>query len=117
MKNRILKQYVEGVSHSEEYDTLIPGIIEVLGCRSYADCTYVETVRFTFAIGNEKGATPMPITKMIVELDIETGYIPDERIRENLMSLLSRFKILQLEQLVEAFVYRKYYTPMLSPVF
>lgn len=112
MNNRILKQYVDGESHSEEYDTLIPRRIEVLGCRSYADCTYVETVRFIFDIGNGKGSVPMPITKKIVELDIETGYLPDERVKGNLMGLLSRFKIFQLERLIEAFFYRKYYSPI-----
>lgn len=115
--NRILKEYVEGESHGEEYDTLIPWRIEVLECRSYADCSYKETVRFTFVFGNENGATPVPMTKKIVELDIETGYISDDRIRENLITLLSGLKILHLGRVVEAFIYRKYYTPILSPFF
>ena len=110
--NRILTQYVDGEPHAKEYDTLIPSKIEVLECRSYADCTYVETVRLTFEIGDEKGRVPMPITKRIIELDIETGYIPEDRVKEELMSLLSGLKIFQLKRLTEAFAYRKYYSPV-----
>lgn len=53
----------------------------------------------------------MPVTKKIVELDIETGYITTDRVEKDLMWLLSGFKIFQLEQLVKAFSYRKYYSP------
>lgn len=111
-RSKILKQYVVGESHAEEFDTLVPDKIEVLGCRSYADCSYIETVRFTFSIGNERGGVVMPVTKKIIELDIETGYISADRVESDLMWLLSAFKIFELEQLVKAFSYRKYYSPI-----
>lgn len=106
---RIIRQYDKGEPHSDEYDTLVPDKIEVLGCRQYQDCSYIETVRFTFVIGNARGATPLPLTQKVIELDIETGYLPEERIVGELKRLLFGFKIFQLEQLVKAFTYRRYY--------
>lgn len=78
----ILNTCVIGKPVSDEFDTLLPDKIEVVDCESYPDCSYIETVRFTFSVCNQKGATPgFHGPKQIVYLKIEAGYIPVERVK------------------------------------
>lgn len=106
----ILNTCVIGKPVSDEFDTLLPDKIEVVDCESYPDCSYIETVRFTFSVCNQKGATPgFHGPKQIVYLKIVAGYIPVERVKAELRRLLSRFNIFRVEELIEAFAYRRYY--------
>lgn len=107
--DKIRNIYQEGRSLAEEYDTLIPDKIEVLDCETRTDCTYTETVRFSFFIGNERGGFPGPGTRKFIELDIDAGYRRIEEVRSALAYLLSSFKIFQLEKLLDAFEYRRFY--------
>lgn len=106
---KIRNIYLEGNPIAEEYDTLIPDKIEVLNCVSYPDCSYIETIKFSFYVGSANGSMPGFGPKQIIELDIEAGYIPPERVKEELIRLLSRFKIFKFDELIKAFSYRRYY--------
>lgn len=107
--DKIVNTFLEGELLSEKYDTLIPDKIEVLKCVSHSDCSYTETVRLSFYVGMQNGLTPIPSTKQIIELDIDTGYLPEEKVERNLRILLSDFKIFQFEKFLEAFKYRRYF--------
>ena len=106
---KILKTYIKGKELPEIFDTLIPDKIEVINCNSYPDSTYFETVRFSFTFGTNNGSTPYYSTKKIIELEIETGYLSQETVAKELKSLLSQFNILNLDNLIMAFAYRRYY--------
>lgn len=107
--NRILKFYRNGEPLPVEYDTMIPDKIDVLKCRSYSDCTYVETVRLTFRLGTSDGMEPISETRQIVELDIETGYLPYSTVKKALSELLDNFRIYKVDNLIRAFEYRRFY--------
>lgn len=107
--NKIVNTFLEGKPLSEKYDTLIPEKIEVLKCVSHADCSYTETVRLSFYIGTQDGVMPYLSPKQIIELDIETGYLPVETVENELRTLLSDFKIFKFEKFLEAFKYRRYF--------
>lgn len=107
--NKIINTFSEGRKLPEEYNTLIPDKIEVLKCTSHSDCSYTETVRFSFYMGDQNGAMPIQPAKKIIDLDIDTGYIPVDKVEQELSNLLSSFKIFQIEKLLEAFKYRRYF--------
>lgn len=107
--NKIVNTLLEGEPLSEEYDTLIPDKIEVLKCVSHTDCSYTETVRLSFYMGSKDGAMPYLSPKQIIELDIDTGYLPVETVEYELRALLSDFKIFKIEKFLEAFKYRRYF--------
>lgn len=88
---------------------MIPDKIQVLKCDSYPDCTYIETVRFTFHLGKSDGLMPFSETRQIVELELETGYLPEKIVRKNLGKLLDNFRIHRVERLINAFEYRRFY--------
>lgn len=68
--DKIRNIYQEGRPLAEEYDTLIPDKIEVLDCVTHTDCTYTETVRFSFFIGNERGASPVQALVSLLNLTL-----------------------------------------------
>lgn len=107
--DKIRNIYQEGLPLAEEYDTLIPDKIEVLDCVTHEDCSYTETIKLSFYVGNERGAFPGPGTRKFIELDIDAGYRRTEEVRAALASLLFPFKIFQLERLLDAFEYRRFY--------
>ena len=107
--------YVEGGKQPQNYETLIPDKIRVLGCMSFPDCSYIETIRISFYFGLENGGIIGSCSKVrkIIELDIEAGYIPTDRVLDELRRLLSGsgYNIFNLDRLIGAFAYRQYYCP------
>lgn len=86
--------------------------IKVLSCESFSN-DYIETILFTFDLCEEKA--PYSINgadldiQFNVEIAISTGYLPEHLVAEKLRKLLSRFKIVKINELINAFAYRKYY--------
>lgn len=105
--------YTIGGQPPKGYEMLIPNKIRVLDCRSYPDCSYIETVRISFYFGLENGGIIGSCQKVqqIIELYIEAGYISSDRVLAELRRLLSDFPIFNLDRLIEAFEYRQYYCP------
>lgn len=87
--------------------------IKVLSCESFSDCNYIETVLFTFNLCEEKA--PYYINgadidiQFNLEVEINTGYLPEDSVARNLRKIISPFKIVKINELINAFAYRKYY--------
>lgn len=87
--------------------------IKVLSCESFSDCNYIETVLFTFNLCEEKA--PYFINgadidiQFNLEIEINTGYLPEDSAARDLRKILSPFKIVKINELINAFAYRKYY--------
>ena len=111
--NRILKFYQkvcqDGETAAKEYDTMIPDKIRVLKCVSFPDCTHIETIRLSFRLGKSNGHTSCSGVRQIVELEIETGYLPKQTVRDNLRRMLRNFRIYDIETMLDAFDYRRFY--------
>lgn len=87
--------------------------IKVLSCESFSDCNYIETVLFTFNLCEEKAPYSINGADIDIQFNLEvaisTGYLPEHLVAEKLRKLLSRFKIVKINELINAFAYRKYY--------
>ena len=116
MMHEILKIYYK-CKPEHEFTHVRLCNIDVLNCKSYPDCTYIETVKFEFELCDAHGAingTNLH-NRLILKFDIETGYIPIEIVSESLKQVLSKveelknIKIFRLTEIIEAFKYRRYY--------
>lgn len=105
----ILKEYWKGEnSHKDEY--LILDNISYISSKSCQDCSFYETIKFSFEPCNETGRRFLPsITRYIVIVEIDSGYYPVVNVLNDLKKGLSKFKILNISGLLEAFKYREYY--------
>ena len=84
--------------------------IQVLGSKSFPDCTCIETVLFKFYFCTVNGAIPVSDNRFIIETEIETGYRPEESVETDMRRMLSQYPIFDLEKLLAAFKYRDYYS-------
>lgn len=86
--------------------------IKVLSCESFSN-DYIETILFTFDLCEEKAPYYIKIADIDIEFNIEvkisTWYVSEDSIAKRLRKLLSRFKIVNINELINAFAYRKYY--------
>lgn len=78
--------------------------IKLLSCESFNN-DYIETILFTFDLCEEK----ITDIQFNVEIKMSTWYLPEDLVAKNLRKLLSRFKIVNINELINAFAYRKYY--------
>jgi hypothetical protein len=87
--------------------------INVISCTTYPDCSYKERVELSFVPCGKDGMIYGVDNKkrIIVKLDIETGYIPfSETANAMKAALISKVKnIRNIDILIKAFQYRKYY--------
>ena len=105
----ILKEYWEGENtHKDEY--LILDNISFVSSKSYRDCSFYETIKLSFEKKKKKGRTFVPSsTRFILMIEIDSGYYPVNDVIKDLRSDLSKFNILNIGDLLQAFRYRKYY--------
>ena len=106
---RILKESWEGENtHKDEY--LILGNISFVSSMSCRDCSFYETIKLSFEPCNEKGRTFVPSnTRFILMIEVDSGYYPVDNVIKDLRNDLSKFNILNIGDLLQAFRYRKYY--------
>lgn len=83
--------------------------IVVKDCRSYPDSTYIERVSFYFRECDASGGTSCSDNRFLIVMDIETGYRPETSVDADLRKLFSRFPIIKIEEVVQAFRYRQFY--------
>lgn len=87
--------------------------IKVLSCESFSDCNYIETVLFAFDLCEDKAPYSINGANLDIQFNVEivisTGYLPEDSVARNLRKLLSGFRIVKIDELINAFAYRKYY--------
>lgn len=110
MRTKILKSgWIKATPHRKDMDKLKLDKIKVNDCRSYPDSTFIERVLFYFHACDNIGAIPVSDNRFLVVMDVETGYIPEESVNAALRQQLSRLPILHIEEVVQAFRYRRFY--------
>lgn len=85
--------------------------INVKKCICFPDCTYVETVDLSFIPCNKDGSISGEFidARFRVVFEIETGYLSEKNVVTELKNGLAKFNILDIDNLIAAFKYRKYY--------
>lgn len=83
--------------------------IEIINSRSYPDCAVIERHKFYFRASDKNGWMFPGDCRFLIVMDIYTGYIPDDVVDSALRQQLSRFPILFIEEIVQAFRYRCFY--------
>ena len=85
--------------------------IKILGCEGHADSSYIETIEMSFNVCSKNGFIIGANTdnRFRIVFDIETGYLPEDAIEKQLKKLLEYFKIYDIETLLQAFRYRRFY--------
>ena len=85
--------------------------IKILGCEGHADSSYIETIEMSFNVCSINGLIIGANTdnRFRIVFDIETGYLPEDAIEKQLKKLLESFKIYDIETLLQAFRYRRFY--------
>lgn len=110
MQTRILKSgWIKITPIRKDMDKLTLDKIKVNDCRSYPDSTFIERVLFYFHACDNIGAISVSDNRFLVVMDIETGYLPQESVSAALRQQLSRFPIIRIEEVVQAFRYRRFY--------
>ena len=88
--------------------------IKINGKQKLKDCSYLEEVEFSFQACNKDGSVDVgDLNEMVIAtVIVETGSSPFHDVANALKSeLMSNFdKILNLDILINAFKYRKYYS-------
>lgn len=94
---------------------LLASKIKVIDCVSHSNCSCIETIEITFWGCDDKGIiVGNGEKKTIVIFDIDTGYIhPDFLARELRRELEKHFQIFDINSLIKAFSYRRYFTDLL----
>ena len=83
--------------------------IEIVDSWTFADTTEIERVKFYFRACDNDGWMFPGDCRFLIAMDVETGYCPDAAIETALRRQLSRYPILFIEEVVQAFRYRRYY--------
>ncbi len=106
-----IKNIVRPDKVNEEATHLLADKIKVLGCVSYPDCTYIETVQVMFQPCTKDGGIMggEPDKRIVVKFDIETGYCPFSQVAATLRHGLRYLPIVRIEEFIKAFEYRRYY--------
>lgn len=107
---KVIKSYWEPESCvKDEYLTIDK--ISVISSESHYDCSYFEKIKLSFSECNEHGGIngANMNSRFVILLEIETGYIPDDIVAKDLKNGLSQYKIRNINELISAFKYRRYY--------
>lgn len=109
MKTKILKSgWIKTTPIRKDMDKLKIDKIKINDCRSYSDSTFIERVLFYFHACDNIGANSDSDNRFLIVMDVETEYFHEESVNTALRQQLSRFPILHIEEIVQAFRYRRH---------
>lgn len=107
---KILKSgWIKITPPRKDMDKMTLDKIKVNDSRSYPDSTCIERVLFYFQECDSAGAISCSDNRFLVVMEVETGYRPKTSVDADLRKLLSRFEIIKIEEVVQAFRYRHFY--------